>query len=867
MFGWWLQRPAKQQEVEKELRYHLDMLARDEAEQREPWLAESFARRKLGNRTLLLEDIRAVWIPAWVENLVQDLRYARRVLVKNAGFSMAAVLALALGIGGNTAMFSLIRAVILHPLPYPNPDSLVSISEVSGKAETYSPAWLDFQDWQKQATTIDSMAAVRESLFILSGVNEPERLSGADVSANFFRTLGIQPLLGRPLMPEDDRKGAAPVVVISYPLWQQKFHGDRAICGKPVTLSGVIYTVAGVLPPTFRYIHKLDILAPIGLATQDLGSRGDHPRLGVIARLKPRTSRSAAELELNLIASRLAQQYPASNRNEHVKLQPLAKSFTGSLNRSLLLLFGAVIFVLLIACANVANLFLARSGTRQNEMAVRVALGAHRSRLIRQVLTECLLLAIIGFLCGLLLAHWGITILVTLLPNDVQQLTTVTLDPQVLVFSLGLATATAFLFGIAPAISMSAVDPQLGLQSRGRTIAGNRRGTRLLCILVNSEVALALILMIGAGLMLRSLQRLNEIGMGFRTDHILTVPLNPSLTQYPRAEQILSFYARLKDVLLRTPGIRSVGYVECLPLKNDSCWSSPVVIQNGSQANASRPNAVAFNVADGGYFSTLGIPLRAGRLFSHADTPAAQPVALVNESLVRQFWPHESPLGKQIMERGTKTPRLLTIIGVIDNIKHRSLENDIPEVYYSATQTATGLTLVIRTIRDPRSLAGTLTRILHEMDPTMPVHDVHTMDDLLEEATTSRRLSRTVLSLFAALAVLLAGIGIYGVTAYYVTQRKKEIGICIALGAAPSDVFKRVAKDSLVLTIPGIVGGVLIAAAMTRLMKALLYGVSPNDFLTFALIPGFLLLVASVAIYLPARQAAKVDPISVLRVA
>ena len=801
--------------------------------------------------------------------LFTDLRYALRMLLKNPGFTLVAMITLALGIGGNTAIFSIVDAVLIRPLPYHEPDRLVAISEFHrGQGREISVSWWNFRDWRDQNQVFEQISAVQGASFILTEMGEPERIVGLNVSASFFATLRSQPALGRDFLSEDDAVGANRTVIISHALWQRRFSSDPAALGKTIELNSRPYTVIGVLPSDFRFFFESDIFAPIGLNGDEMGGRGNHPGMYVVARLKSGITIERARADMDAIAARLEKQYPESNSGNGIRLVTLAERFAGSLTTALFVLLGAVGFVLLIACANVANLLLARAATRRKEVAIRTVLGAQRGRIIRQMLTESVLLALLGAALGLLLAEWGLRSLVALIPENIRRVADIRLDASVLGFTVAVSLGTAVIFGLAPAFQSTSGDLQEGLKEGGRTSVTGFRRLSLRNILVASEIALALMLLIGAGLTIRSFVQLQKVNPGFRTERLLTMPVNLPGARYPKDDQRVLFFKNLLDRIRSLPGVEAASGVTCLPLIG-GCWDSIYLIEGRPIPRREDLLNADFNTAQPGYFHTMGIPILKGRDFDERDLMDREPVLIINESFARQNWPNEDPLGKRVKQDWPEgTGAWMTVIGVVGDVKRRGL--DVPfkaEGYKASRQTAPGsLQLVIRTsVTDPQMLAQTVRREIQQMDANLPVFNVRTMDFYAERTMAPRRFPMLLLTIFAAVALVLAAVGIYGVMSYSVTQRTHEMGIRIALGARAEDVRRLVVRHGFTLALAGILAGLAGAFALTHLLSTLLFGVEPTDPLTFGGVSLLLIAIAGVACYLPARRATRVDPIIALR--
>ncbi|HYY56574.1 MAG TPA: ABC transporter permease [Pyrinomonadaceae bacterium] len=806
--------------------------------------------------------------------LWQDLRYGLRTLSKTPGFTLAAVLALALGIGANSAIFSVANAVLLKPLPYSEPERLVMIwgdlfkpglDEIGASAP-------EFNDYREQGHVFESLACYTEGGFNLSGEGEPERISGAYVSADLFPLLGVGPTLGRTFAVEEDQPGRDQVVVLSHSLWQRRFAADRSIVGKTVGINGKSMTVVGVMPSAFQFPDReVEIWKPLALDAEDRSeqSRGSH-YLNVIARLKPGVSVEQAQAEIKGIAERIRQQHPDQYDNGFgAKIVSRHEQVVGPIRPVLLILLGTVGFVLLIACANVANLLFARAATREREMAIRTALGAGRWRIVRQLLTESLLLSLAGGAGGLLLALWGVDLLVALAPVDIPRLSEVRLDGRVLGFTLLVSLLTGGLFGLAPALRLSKPDLQESLKDGARGAGEGFRRQRMRNLLVVSEVALSLVLLIGAGLMIRSFLQVQKISPGFNPDRVLTMRLSLPQSKYAEAKQQRAFFEQLTARVSALPGVESVGAVNFLPMsKSGNMWSFAIE----GRGNAVGPN-LHFRMISPDYFRTLSIPLDRGRQFTEQDREGAPPVAVINETMARTFFPGEDPLGKRIKLASMTSPfPWLAVVGVVGDVKHYGLDEETkPELYVSYLQpllpnfNVSSLFLAVRTTAEPAGLAAAVRREVAVLDKDQPVADIKTMEERLSESVAPRRFNMLLLAIFAALALILAAVGIYGVMSYSVTQRTHEIGVRMALGAQGSDVLRLVVGQGMILALAGVALGLLGAFALTRVMKTLLFNVSASDPLTFAGVAFVLSAVALLACLIPARRATRVDPMEALR--
>ena len=809
-----------------------------------------------------------------IGDLWQDLRYGLRMLGKNPGFTVVAVIALALGIGANSAIFSVVNTVLLRPLPYRDPDRLVMVWEDSTKAgyPRDTPAAANYIDWRDQNQVFEGMAAIAEQNFNLTGTGEPERIEGRLVSANLFALLGVEPQVGRAFLPEEDQPGRNRVVIMSHGLWQRRFGADANITGKPLTLNGESYTVVGVMPSHFQFPSREDQLwVPIAFTPQQAANRGRH-YLEVIARLKPGVTLEGAQAEMSAIAVRLQQQYPNENTDVGATVTPLHEQVVGDIKPALLVLLGAVGFVLLIACANVANLLLARAAVRQKEISIRVALGASRLRLIRQFLTESLLLAVLGGGVGLLLSLWGVSLLKNFIPENISQVEAITIDSRVLLFTLFVSLLTGLIFGLAPATQASSLNLNETLKEGGRDSAAGSRGNRIRSLLVIIEVAVSLILLIGAGLLINSFLRLRDVDPGFRADNLLTMQVVLPTFKYPDHERRTAFYDELLRRIETLPGVKSAAVTTNLPLyqQGNSIGISVEGIPDPAPGQGRRPT-VATRVVSPRYFETMGIQLLQGRGFAAQDTADAPAAALINETMARRFWPEQDPTGKRLTSgslTSTDPDDWITIVGVVKDVRQFELVADPrPQMYLSYAQAGffAPSDLVVSTAVEPLSLAATVRRTVWEVDRDQPVSKIRTMEEIVSQSVARQRFSMLLLGIFAALALVLAAVGIYGVMSYSVAQRTREFGIRMALGAQRSDVLKLAVGQGLKLVLIGIGIGLAAAFVLTRVMSSLLFGVSATDPATFMIISLVLIGVAVAASFIPARRATKIDPMVALR--
>jgi putative ABC transport system permease protein len=808
-----------------------------------------------------------------MNTLLQDLRYGLRTLSKRPGFTAVAVAALALGIGANSAIFSVVNAVILRPFPYPEPERILFLEERSGQMESMSVSWQDYQDWQAQASVFQAMGLYRRDNFNLTSGSEPERVRGRMVTASFLPILGVKPMLGRLIAPDEDQPGAPPVVLLSQPLWQRRFGGDPSLVGKTVNLDGRETTVIGVLPADFRFFYRADVVVPLGPVTTKFTDRGSHPGLVGLVRLKPGVSAEQARSELDAIATLLEKQYPDTNTGLRVNLTPLAERLVGDFRNTALVLLGAVGFVLLIACANVANLLLARAAARRKEIAIRTAVGAARSRIVRQLLTESLLLSLLGGLAGVLVASWGVDLLVSLQPGSVPRLEEIGVDGTVFGFTLGLSMLSSVLFGLAPALQASRAEVSETLKEGGKTGAGQMRH-RARALLVVTETALSTVLLVGAGLMLRSFVEVQRVDPRFDSSHLLTLQMSLRPDRYSESAPILDFYRQLLERTSKLAGANASAIGARLPLEGGGSETSFWFEGRPEPGPGEFPEAL-YNIVSPDYFQALRISVQQGRAFTPADGPNAPRVIVIDEALAQKFFPQGDALGKRIAFDRDEASRF-EIVGIVPHIAHYSLEGQdaVPyQVYFHYPQLperrlVPGLqemNLFVRTAGDPVALAPAVRAELHAVDPEQPVYNVRAMDEVVSEAMGSRRFNLVTLGVFAGVAMLLAAVGIYGVMAFSVSQRTHEIGVRMALGAHRSDVLRLVVGQGMRLALAGVALGVGLGLLLSRVLRGMVFRVSPFDPLTFAVVAGLLAGVALLACAVPARRASRVDPMVALR--
>jgi predicted permease len=813
-----------------------------------------------------------------MDTLIKDLRYGIRGLLKRPSFTGVAVLTLALGIGANTAIFSVVNAALLRPLPFRDPARIVMVwgylPQLAHTLDKLPSSTGNYLGLVKESKSFQHLAGFRQQSWQLMHAGEPEQLQGVRVSANFFDALGAAPLVGQPFKPEQDQEGATPVAIISYRLWQREFGGASDVLGKSLMLDGRSVAIVGVMArdfefpgganmiPGLQFATRNDVWMPLAMTAEDQNNQADL-NLAVLGRLKPGVTISQAENETRAIEATLR----LGTIGYTVNLVPLQKQMVGNIQRLLLVLLATVVFVMLIACANVANLLLARASSRRKEIALRAALGAGRWRIVKQLLTESLLLSLTGGLLGFLVAIWGTPLLVSFIPDKVPRIHEVNVDLRVLGFAFLMSIVTGIVFGLAPALQASRVDLNESLKEGARGTTGGLKQNRLRAFLVVSEVSLAVVLMIGAALLTKSFIRLLDVNPGFDPSHTLTMeialPTLPS-SKYAKEEEQAAFFQLLLDRINNSPGVAAAGGVLSLPLTGAQ-ESTNLFIEGRPRPPAAQRLEADYNIVTPKYFQAQSIPLLKGRLFTDHDSKTAPGVIIINEALARRYWPNEDALGQRITVGFERSPR--EIIGIVGSIKQSTLSSDArPAMYLPHLQFPTvGLSLVIRTAGDPLALAGLARSAVHLVDPAIPVTNIRPMDEVFSSSVAQQRFAMMLIGLFGALAVVLAAIGIYGVMGYTVTQRKHEIAVRIALGAKSSQVLKLVIKDGLLLAMIGVVIGLAGSFGLTRLMSSLLFEVKPTDGQTFILVSVLLIFVALLACLLPARRAMQVDPLVALR--
>jgi len=864
-----------EQEMEDEMRFHLLMRTRDNIERgMRPDEAEREARRRFGNVGRIKDLARDIKGGGFMETLLQDMRYGARMLLKHPGFTLIAVITLALGIGANTAIFSVVNAVLLRPLPYEAPERLVMVwntFQQRGWNRT-DPSPLNFVRYQEQNHVFTQMAAFRGWNLTLTGGDEPEQVSCARVSANFFSVLGISPILGRPFGPEEAHPERRTVALLGYGLWERRFGSDPHIVGRILKLDGVSYTIIGVLPPDFQFPKQTELWTPV-----DFDPRRTSEALGgelkVIARLKPGVSIRQAQAEMSALARSLEQQFPETNSGWGVRLVSLTEELVGPIQSALLIFSGVVGFVLLISCANVANLLLAKASVRQKEMSIRMALGAGRCRLVRQLLTESLLLAILGGALGMLLAFWAIPTMVTGLPSDIIQyvpgLKGIGIDVRGLGFTVCVSLLTGMIFGLAPAWQSSKPNLNESLKDGGQRSTEGRGRHYFQNLFVISEVALALVLLIGAGLMMKSFLRLIKVNPGFNPENVLTAQIALPRSKYTAPDRQSAFFQQLLQRFEHLPGVLSAGAINSLPLGGSGMNSNFSIQGQSISTPGEQPNA-GYRLISPNYFRAMGIRLLKGRSFTVQDAQGAPQVAIINETLARRFWPNEDPINKQIKFGVSPTMAIpwRSIIGVVEDVKHWEITtNPEPEIYVPHLQgpPTSSMFLVMRTASPPTSVIGAMKSEVWAADKDQPIGSIRAMEQILSDSIARERLFMLVLGIFSTVAFVLAAIGVYGVINYLVTQRTHEIGVRLALGAQRRDVLKLIIRQGMAPALIGVSLGIAGSFALTRVLSQLLYGVSATDPETFTGISLLIIGVALLASYIPARRASKIDPIVALR--
>jgi putative ABC transport system permease protein len=806
--------------------------------------------------------------------MFEDLRYSLRGLARNPSFTLVAVVGLALGIGANSAIFTAMNAVLLRPLPYKKAEQLVLLWQLNrrnGDHEIKASA-PDYIDWKEQNNAFQDIAAFNANSGLglnLSGAGHPERISATSVTGNLFSVLGVTPALGRSFLPDEERPGAAPVCILSDGLWRRRFGADPKILGKGITLNAEAWTVVGVMPAGFRFPQSVDPSVDLSvdlwvpaMVRSTARTKHAHHYLGVIARLKPGLSLDHAQSQLDALAGRMELQYPETNAGLGIRLVPLRTQITGNIRPALFVLFGATAFVLLIACTNLANLLLVRATVRQAEMSLRLALGASRTRLVRQLLTESALLGLFGGILGLILAFAGTRLLLNYSPSNLPRTNEIAVDGRVLAFTLGLSVLTAVIFGVVPALQASKPDLIRTLKVGGSGFTMGQGWQRLRLLLVASEMALALVLLIGASLMIRSFFRLQEVNIGLDPVNVLTMNTTLTVDRYPVPRQV-AFYQDVLERIGALPGVTSVGAVDNLPLGGSDVHSFGIVGRSAWDPG-DEPSG-EFSVVTSQYFNTIGIPLTKGRYFTESEGGEAPRVAIINDAVASRYWPQEDPLGKKITIDFEREPR--EIVGVVGNVRHMGIDQQEPlQVYIPHSQKGgAAMYLVVRTTSDPLNLVPSARAAVEAVDHDQPVYDIQTMEQRLADSVSPRRFNMLLLGIFAAVALLLAGGGTYGVMSYFVTQQTRDIGIRMAMGADRVKILTLVVGRGVVILFSALTVGVGVALAISRVMSGLLFGVSALDLTSMVGASLLLTMAVLLACYIPAHRASRVDPMVALR--
>lgn len=816
-----------------------------------------------------------------MNTLFQDLQYGFRMLLKHPGVTAIAVLTLALGIGANTAIFSVVNAVLLNPLPYREPDRLVSLWENVPTHGRWRAAPANFFDWRKQNTVFEDVSAYGANSLTLTGDGEPEQLTGARVSSGYFAVVGVDPILGRAFLPEEHERGKDRVVILGHGFWQRRYGGDKSIINRNITLDGTPYTVVGVMPSGIYPVwpttsgkitfdeQQMNFWTPMALSAEWAALRSAHI-LGVVARLKPGVSFEQATNEMNTIAARLEQQHP-ENKGEGIIVSKFMDEVVGDVRPALFTMLAAVGLVLLIACANVAGLLLAQHAGRSKEIAIRAALGAGRARLVRQFFLEGLLLSFLGTVVGIALAVMGMNVLLQFVPAGVPRLAQVSLDLRVLGFTMLIALGTCLIFGLIPAWQASKPDLHTALEQSGRTSGPGASRLRFRQMLVVFQVSIAVMLVIGAGLLVKSFWLLQRVDPGFEAERVLSAGLTLPYAKYSEPNQVNNFHKQLLERVSSVPGVKSATIAYDPPLQSN--WLDAFEIEGRVVPAESRSQSANFIPVGPDYFDTVGVKLAAGRKFTSLDDQDHPGVALVNESFVKHYFPNENALGQRIKPgppgriwRGQKLTSF-EIVGIVRDVKLAGLDAPSEPAYYIPASQAPlqDMTILVRTTTDPLSIVGAVRQAVWSIDPNQPISDVKTLEKVVDDSIAQRRLNMLLMGLFGGLAMLLSAVGIYGLLSHAVTQRTQEMGIRMALGAQVSDVLKLVLRQGMTLALAGVAIGIAGAFALTRLIRGLLFGVGPNDAMTFIVVAGVLTIVALLACYLPARRATKVDPLVALR--
>ena len=874
---WWGGRERRKRELNEEIASQLQMAARDHEERGESRAgADAAARRELGNAGVIQDVTHDQWAWTWLENLLQDLRYGARTLRKSPGFAAVAILTLALGIGVNTALFSVVNGVLLNPLPYPQPNQLVELWWDRTPGQHSSVPYLNFLDWQKESTAFSAVGGYLQDNMIVTGAGEPERVDGVRISANFFDLLGVKPSLGRSFRPEEDQVGAGPVALIGDGLWHRKFGSSADVLGKSITVDGTSYRIVGVVPEKSPIYTTADVFTPLGQFNEE-PFRDRRASLGTvgIARMKPGVTLAQARADMDSVARNLAAEYPDANKGTSIFVNPLKEDIIGDIAPMLYMLLGAVGFVLLIACANVANLLLARSAARSREFAIRVALGATRRRIVRQLLTESMLLSAAGGALGLLFAAWATKAALAVIPETLPRTSEIGIDGRVLFFALVISILVGIVFGVAPALKTSQPDLQRSLKEGGRGSSGTRARTQNIFVAV--EMALAVVLLAGAGLMVRSLVGLANVNPGFDPQHVMEFGVSLSAARVTTPGHIRETYRQITAQFEAVPGVAAVSpLVGALPLTGDSLVDFWITGQPKPSSAKDMTRAQWYAVAPD-YLKAMGIPLQRGRFLSAEDTETTPFVVVVDDGFARSYFPGENPIGKRL-NISIIDVEGAEIVGVVGHVKHAGLGttgilDQRGQVYFAMSQlpdrvlplVGRACTFVVRAAGMPQAVSESLRAASQKFDSKQVLYEFQPMTKVVSDSIAAQRFTMILLGVFAALALVLSAVGIFGVISYVTGQRTQEIGIRVAMGAQRGDVLRLVLGHGMRVALLGVAIGMAAALGLTRLIASQLYGVSANDPLTFAGVAALLTCVALAACYIPARRAMRVDPMVALR--
>lgn len=857
-----------EQELDDELQFHLEQdIAQNIKSGMTPDEARSAALTTFGNLVLSKEESRDARGVRWVENILQDVRYSGRIFFKNPAFSLVVVLTLALGISANTAIFSFANGILLRPLPYPDSDRLAVIDETAFKRgiNSMSVSYPNFLDWRERNAVFEGIGLhFGTTRFALSGNGQAEELRGSYISYGLFEVLRVSPVLGRTFTKAEDTPDTDDVVILGYELWQRRFGGDTKIIGQRIALNTYSRTVIGVMPPGFKFPEESELWAPLGLTPQTF-TRTDHG-LSAIARLKDGVTFEQAQAEMDRIAAQIEQENPVTNEGLGVAVTSLHKNLSGDYRKALFILLGVVGCVLLVACVNVANLMLARASARQKEVALRTALGASRSRVIQQLLTESLMLAVAGGALGLLLSVGALRLLLASIPIKLPFWMNFGIDLRVLAFTVGVTVLTGLIFGSIPALQTSRVNLNDTLKEGGRgSLTSIRTFSR--SVLVVAEIALSLVLLVGAGLMIQSFLRLRSVDVGLNPKGVATASVTLPRLKYPEKPQRAVFFKQLMEQVTAIPGVEAAAGTTTVPLSGGG-WGRSLTVEGHPVLSVGQAPMIQHTVVTPNYFRTMGITLLSGRDFTGADTAGAPLVTIIDERLAREYWPNESPIGKRVRFGPPEDNEPWhTVIGVVRAVRHERMQEDTRKSVYLPHQQmpVNGMSVVARTSGNPRTLAPSIRRVVNQMDADIPVSKTPTMEEVMAESVWQPRLYTTLFAVFGVGAMVLALIGIYGVMAYLVVTRTHEIGVRMALGATARNVFGLIVGRGMKLTIIGVLLGIVGAYGLTRLIRGLLFNVSTTDPVTFTLISLLLVLAAFVACYIPARRATKVNPLVALR--